>query len=178
MAAKVENEQEAPGGAGLTARKLRAQQNARTAAEAEAKSAASAPKHPQGAWSNAAAAAGDGAEADGGSAGGAAAEVAPLPEDDGQKLRREKALRLAKAAPALAQAKRNNVAKQRILGLLNKMDSETLAAFGSEVGVEKGPAEFTALRTTVIKKLEEREGTWAEIAPDVATIASKFAKTA
>lgn len=70
------------GAAGLTARKLRAQQNARTAAEAEAKSAASAPKHPQGAWSNAAAAAtsgGDGAAADGGSAGGAAAEVAPLP---------------------------------------------------------------------------------------------------
>lgn len=63
--------------------------------------------------------------------------------------------------------------------LFNKqMDSKTLAGFGSEVGVEKGPAEFTALRTTIIKKLEEREGTWAEIAPDVAAIASKFAKPA
>lgn len=58
------------------------------------------------------------------------------------------------------------------------MDSETLAAFGKEVGVDKGPAGFDALRTTVVKKLEEREGTWSEVAPEVAALASKFATPA
>lgn len=41
----------------MTARKLRQQTNARFAAEAEAKSADSAPKYPKGAWGNAVAAA-------------------------------------------------------------------------------------------------------------------------
>lgn len=58
------------------------------------------------------------------------------------------------------------------------MDKETLASFGKEVGVQKGPSKFEALRTTIIKKLEEREGTWSEIAPEVAQIASKFATPA
>lgn len=54
------------------------------------------------------------------------------------------------------------------------MDGETLASFGKEIGVDEGPAEFDALRTTIVKKLEEREGTWSEIAPEVVEITSKF----
>lgn len=59
------------------------------------------------------------------------------------------------------------------------MDKETLAAFGKEVGVDKGPSGFEALRTTIVKKLEEREGaSWSEMAPEVAVLASKFATPA
>lgn len=59
-----------------------------------------------------------------------------------------------------------------------QMDQDTLAAFGKEVGVDEGPASFDALRSTIVTKLEEREGTWSEIAPEVVALATKFAAPA